>query len=127
MGHFIGIEEKSFYVEDDGRVYDSPEKNHEYEKVGDDYKPIIEIEGEEVKKSQAEKGKLDAEAVEQHAPASELPEISELMELMEIRREELEGIKWPALRSLHKSVTGSDERNLKKPEIIEGILRQEFS
>ncbi|MEE9529089.1 MAG: hypothetical protein V3V88_03465 [Dehalococcoidia bacterium] len=41
------------------------------------------------------------------------------------RRKELEKMKFFKLRSLHKKVVGQDERNLKKPELIEEILKQE--
>jgi hypothetical protein len=41
------------------------------------------------------------------------------------RREELEKMKFFALRSLHKKVVGKDERNLKTPQLIEEILKQE--
>lgn len=40
-------------------------------------------------------------------------------------RKELEKMKFFKLRSLHKKVVGQDERNLKKPELIEEILKQE--
>ena len=41
------------------------------------------------------------------------------------RRKELEKMKFFALRSLHKKIVGKDERNLKTPQLIEGILAQE--
>lgn len=41
------------------------------------------------------------------------------------RLEELEKMPFFGLRALHKKVVGQDERNLKKPQLIEGILAQE--
>ena len=41
------------------------------------------------------------------------------------RREELDKMPFFSLRSLHKRVVGQDERKLKKPELIEEILKQE--
>lgn len=41
------------------------------------------------------------------------------------RYEEIDGMKWGAIRKLHKSVTGRDERKMKKRELINEIIKQE--
>jgi hypothetical protein len=104
MGHFIGIEEKSFYVDEGGRVWNSPDKRVEHDPVT--YEAIPE--------NQPEK-----------APEKTVDEETE--ELQDIRRLELFDMNWSKLRKLHRSVTGIDERSLKKPEIVENIIKQEFS
>ncbi len=111
MGYFIGIEEKAFYVED-GKVWDTPEKKVQYDPETLEPIPVE-------KEPESPKDKPVAKDPEQ-------PDSDEIAELKAIRREELVSMQWGKLRKLHKSVTGSDERNLKKAEIIEGIITQEF-
>ena len=41
------------------------------------------------------------------------------------RYKEIDGMKWGAIRKLHKSVTGRDERKMKKRELINEIIKQE--
>lgn len=41
------------------------------------------------------------------------------------RYQELDGMQWGKLRKLHKSVTGRDERKMKKHELINEIIEQE--
>lgn len=101
MGHFIGSEERTYYVEDDGRVWDSPAKNLEF----------------------------DPETLSPMGSAAPVEDNDDdtIKELKAIRRDELEDMQWGELRALHKSVAPDDERNLKKPQIIEGIIKQEFA
>lgn len=110
MGHFVGIGEKSFYVEGK-RMWGSVDKRIEY-----DPETFEAINTEEA----------IVEDLPPEIEESVVPKDDELSELKDIRREELGSMQWGKLRKLHKSVTGSDERNLKKAEIIEGIIDQEF-
>ncbi|MEE9354202.1 MAG: hypothetical protein V3U75_01295 [Methylococcaceae bacterium] len=108
MGHFVGQGERTYYVDEKGRTWDSQAKKVEY-----DSKTFETI---------SIKGHTDIE----DAVIVEDDDDSETKALKAIRRAELEGMKWPALRKLHASIVGSDERNLKKPAIIEGIITQEW-
>ena len=106
MGHLVGRGERTYYVDEEGRTWDSQAKKVEYDSKTFDTLSI--------------KGHTDIE------DAVIVEDDDDTTALKAIRRAELEGTKWPALRKLHASIVGSDERNLKKPAIIEGIIAQEW-
>ena len=109
MGHFVGIEQRSFYVEEDGTYWDSPAKKNQYDPE------TLEIMGAE----HFQGPPLDTVAYPDEGGVDE--------ELHAERRTEIGNMKWGAIRKLHKKVTGRDERNMKKHELITDIIRQENS
>ena len=113
MGHFVGQGERTYYVDEKGRTWDSQAKKVEY-----DSKTFETI---------SIKGHTDIEdAVIVEDSVMLFDDVSETTALKAIRRAELEDMKWPDLRKLHASMPGSDERNMKKPEMIESIIAQEW-
>lgn len=114
MGHYEGRDDLTVYVEDDGTIWDSPDKNVQFDSKT--YKPIP-------------RKKKDEKPEKKEAPQkADDSKDSPLEERIEARRVELSAMEWPALRKLHVEVNPEgDERSLKKPEIIENILMQEFA
>ena len=97
MAWLKGVGERTFLVEDDGTHWDTAKR--------------VQYDPKTLKPMGGKKATIEEEDV---------PCMNETD-----RRKQLYDMKWGKLRKLHKSITGKDERSMKKDEIIAGIIEQE--